>query len=304
VGEVFCGRPVIGSESANPMTLTLSVVVVGRPLSARERLREYGISHLDYFSFLRHTNLKAERVSYISDPIDWNLLKPSGLGLLRDCLSDDLSQETLDRVVRFRRDFDLDAMTVFSDKQKVQYLEPFIVVPSDGVFLDVGAFDGYTSASVLSTFGGDVQCLLFEPLPRMQSLLKQKFGKHLGVKVFNFGLSSFDGVESFGDSGSASRLGTGSQTVAVKRLDSLGLERVDFVKVDIEGAEEDFLDGAEQTIMKCQPQLAIACYHSNRQLIEVFRKARKLLPDARVFLRHYTEGFAETDLFFIPPRFW
>ena len=30
----------------------------------------------------------------------------------------------------------------------------------------------------------------------------------------------------------------------------------------------------------------------------------EFMPNARVYMRHHTEGFAETDLFFIPERYW
>jgi hypothetical protein len=90
----------------------------------------------------------------------------------------------------------------------------------------------------------------------------------------------------------------------VRTLDELGFTSADFIKVDIEGSEDDFLRGASRTITALQPLLAIACYHRNEQLASIYEKVRTLLPDARVYLRHYTEGFPETDIFFVPPRFW
>ncbi len=51
-------------------------------------------------------------------------------------------------------------------------------------------------------------------------------------------------------------------TVSIDQLVAdLGLERVDFVKMDIEGAEREGLEGAEETLTKFQPRLLVDSYH-------------------------------------------
>jgi hypothetical protein len=41
----------------------------------------------------------------------------------------------------------------------------------------------------------------------------------------------------------------------------LGLPRVDFIKMDIEGAEANALNGARETILKYKPRMAITTEH-------------------------------------------
>ena len=299
----FCGRPVIRLESAEPDVMTLSTAI-GRPLSARERLRSRARSWLDYYSFLRYTALPVKRIEYMSDEMDWDLASSESLGRMRESLCDEVSRETFDRVTALRRDLDLEAMIVFGDRQADQYFESFVRLDDECTFLDVGAFDGYTTAYARRKFGTGLKCHLFEPSPTMFEALKTRFANNDGVTLHPVGLADRPQRLRFNDAGSASRIGVGSSSIEVDSLDRLQLTAADLIKVDVEGSEQLFLEGAQETIRRCQPQLALACYHSNRQFVEVFDKAHELLPDARVYLRHYTEGFAETDVFFIPPRFW
>ena len=44
-------------------------------------------------------------------------------------------------------------------------------------------------------------------------------------------------------------------------VEDLGLDRVDFIKMDIEGAEQRALLGARQTIQRFRPRMALASYH-------------------------------------------
>lgn len=50
---------------------------------------------------------------------------------------------------------------------------------------------------------------------------------------------------------------TSGQDVPLLTIDSLGLERLDLLKADVEGMELDVLLGAEQTIARCHPLLYV-----------------------------------------------
>jgi hypothetical protein len=60
--------------------------------------------------------------------------------------------------------------------------------------------------------------------------------------------------------------GDGDLRVPLTTIDTLaeefGLNRVDFIKMDIEGAEVAALMGAEGTLAKQRPRLALAGYHN------------------------------------------
>ena len=59
----------------------------------------------------------------------------------------------------------------------------------------------------------------------------------------------------------------------IQSIDALvaagGLPRVDFLKVDVEGADLGVLEGAAETIRSHRPRLAIACYHKPDDLVVI-----------------------------------
>lgn len=75
------------------------------------------------------------------------------------------------------------------------------------------------------------------------------------------------------------------------------LEKVDFIKMDIEGAEPYALKGAIKTIMKYKPKLAIAIYHSLGDFVSIPKWIADLNIGYELYLGHYTIHSEETIIF-------
>jgi hypothetical protein len=56
-------------------------------------------------------------------------------------------------------------------------------------------------------------------------------------------------------------LGQVQATTIDQMVEDLGLPGVDFIKMDIEGAEQHALLGAARTLRRYQPRLGLAAYH-------------------------------------------
>lgn len=78
------------------------------------------------------------------------------------------------------------------------------------------------------------------------------------------------------------------------------IARVDFIKMDIEGAELKALRGAEATIRSWAPTLAISVYHKEDDLLEIPAFLDSLGGGYDLFLDHYTIYGEETVLFAVP----
>ena len=78
------------------------------------------------------------------------------------------------------------------------------------------------------------------------------------------------------------------------------LNKVDFIKMDIEGAELKALHGAESTLRKFRPKLAISVYHQLVDIVEIPRYLARLGLEYKFYLGHYTIHLEETVLYAIP----
>jgi FkbM family methyltransferase len=76
-----------------------------------------------------------------------------------------------------------------------------------------------------------------------------------------------------------------------------GIKKVDFIKMDIEGAEANALKGAGVTIKKYKPKLAIALYHSFEDFERIPKLIREMVPEYRFFFSHCTIYGEESMLF-------
>ena len=65
------------------------------------------------------------------------------------------------------------------------------------------------------------------------------------------------------------------------------LPHVDYIKLDIEGAELDMLHGATKTITRWKPKMAISAYHKKEDLWTLLPYIKSLRPDYEFAFRHY-----------------
>lgn len=81
---------------------------------------------------------------------------------------------------------------------------------------------------------------------------------------------------------------------------SNSITTIDFIKMDIEGAEPFALEGAIETIKRFRPKLAIAIYHSMEDFVNIPNWILNLDLDYEIFIGHYTIHAEETVCFAKP----
>jgi FkbM family methyltransferase len=185
-----------------------------------------------------------------------------------------------------------------------QYFIKKLKLGKDEIFVDCGAFTGDTIDLFLRRCKEYKQIIAFEPDPEIFERLKKKHGGNKKITFINAGVYDKDGEISFGeDSGGCLKImddkdGGFANRIQVKTIDGLNLENVSFIKMDIEGAELNALKGAEKTILRDKPKLAVCIYHSDEDMIRIAEYIHKLIPEYKLYVRHY--GFiTETVLYAI-----
>jgi hypothetical protein len=98
-----------------------------------------------------------------------------------------------------------------------------------------------------------------------------------------------------------SETSSGGLAVCTRAIDDLvkerNIPRVDFIKMDVEGAELRALRGAEGTIRKHRPKLAISVYHQPEDIYSIPRFLSELGVGYSFYLDHFTTHGEETVLF-------
>lgn len=158
----------------------------------------------------------------------------------------------------------------FKIHQEARRLEPELgllreIVPPGCTAIDVGANRGLYSYA-LCRYAAKVEA--FEPNPAMVIFTRAKARRR--TRVHAVALSNRDGTAPFyipqtrkgthahliGSLGNRHQADAIVQVdVPVATLDSFGFDNVGFIKIDVEGAELDVLEGARRTIMRDRPIL-------------------------------------------------
>ena len=159
--------------------------------------------------------------------------------------------------------------------------------------LDCGANVGAFIRKALGQGAGSVVAI--EPAPENVICLRKTFEEEIRagrVIVYPKGVWDHDcelvlrtyDYQSGGDSVALkyphSRPGPTVQLTTIDNLTSeLKLQRVDFIKMDIEGSERQALRGAKQTVARFRPRLAISLEHTPADAEEIPALIRSLWPN-------------------------
>jgi FkbM family methyltransferase len=148
------------------------------------------------------------------------------------------------------------------------------------VAIDIGANLGEWTVPFARAVGAAGRVLAVEPAPRAAAALEATLGANAlhQAQVIQCALGDHDGFAEFAvpvvtsariDTGTAQIGAAGAAcealSVALHTLDSLsaerGLDRIDLIKIDVEGHERQVLDGAKATLCRFRPTLVIETGH-------------------------------------------
>ena len=144
------------------------------------------------------------------------------------------------------------------------------------VVLDVGANIGYYTVILAKLVGPEGRVFAFEPTQHFQTVLKRNVAANdlLNVEIVPSGLSSKPGKGQIeiGESTATLHVPGGarlaaSESISLTSLDAFAndqnLDRLDFIKVDIDGHEPAFLEGAHDALSRFDPPILLEISHQH-----------------------------------------
>jgi len=185
-----------------------------------------------------------------------------------------------------------------------------IKADKDDIVIDAGACWGDTALYFAHEVGSKGKVYSFEFLPSNLKILKNNlslnpdFRKLIDIVERPVWSNSTDTV-SYTGLGPGNKIVTNSSTkeemVTTIAIDDFiemqNIPKVDFIKMDIEGAEIPALKGAITTLKRDRPKLAIAIYHSIDDFVDIPRFINDLNLGYKFYLDHYTIHWEETILY-------
>lgn len=178
--------------------------------------------------------------------------------------------------------------------------------PGDTV-LDCGGGLGDTAVLFANRVGPSGRVFVFEFVEENQrlSVLNRGLNPELADRIVEvpLGVWSKSGEAlRYEDASVSTRVsGKGSLEATSVALDDFvaerGIEKVDFIKMDVEGAERDAIAGAARTLREHAPRLAISAYHLHDDLYALPRLIRAINPEYGFWLDHHTIHREETVVY-------
>jgi FkbM family methyltransferase len=172
-------------------------------------------------------------------------------------------------------------------------------------FVDCGAYDGDSYKSFIENYKlnmtqeYDGKSYLLEPDVNNYEKLLLNLKEADNVKCLNLGAWDKKETLHFNIDGTSSGISeSGDISIDVDSIDNLvGENRVDFIKMDIEGSALNALHGAQNTIRKYKPILAICVYHKKNDLLTIPKYIHSLCPEYKFYLRAHSKYSQELVLY-------
>ncbi len=191
-----------------------------------------------------------------------------------------------------------------------QYFDYFEARENE-VFVDCGCFDGATCYNFAGWCGskGFDHIYSFEADPKNYARAKEilaPLGKcdlypygtaDVNKKVY-FAADAFETSCIISKEEAEKRNFEGVEEIEVRALDDvLAGKKITYIKMDIEGAEYEALQGARKLIMENRPRMAISVYHKFEDFVVLADLVLKMHPDYRIAFRHYGYDDLETVMY-------
>lgn len=220
---------------------------------------------------------------------------------LYERLADYRSKQILLRIVRFWFIYDLKDLGELHETVFLDYFDQDLLrCDQDEVLVDCGAYEGDSIQDYISVYGkrNYKRIYAYEIVPQTMERMKNNLAEYENVIYCAKGVSNKNGEMYLDDTvaGQGARISdTGKTRVEVVTLDEDVQEPVTLIKMDIEGAEKEALEGARKHIINERPRLLISTYHCPEDLFRIPEIIDEMRDDYKYYLRFNGRGIWPYD---------
>ena len=211
-------------------------------------------------------------------------------------------------IQRFKYPLEIEVFITFYIFGLKQYnIKNIFEVKNDAVVFDIGAFKGDTAYFFSKKCSNKARIYAFEPDENNYKVLlkiKDKY-KLNNVIASNILFSNSEAEINFLSMDLNRPAVKMKSTTIDKFVEENNIEKIDYMKMDVEGAERNILEGSIKTIKKFNPSLAIAIYHGGKLFMEDFYNIPIFIKniineDYEYYIRTFHPAGLETILFCKP----
>ncbi len=233
---------------------------------------------------------------------------------LYERLGDEESRKVMKNRLLFLRTRNRKYMT--SVRGKEQYFDKDLIdFDKINFFVDAGMFIGDTILKFIEAADESYDEIFgFEPDADTYETAKRNLKEHHNITFIPKATSDCDGkIQVERSLGIMQTIEKGIFTEDTKDTNTFDIckidtyfanidKKIDMIKMDVEGAEMASLRGAQDTLKKNRPVLAICVYHKEEDLLEIPAYVESLGITCQIYLRHYSDNQTETVCYLIPEK--
>ncbi len=214
-------------------------------------------------------------------------------------MEDDFSRKVF--LARMKKTYLMGDISDIVRPRAEEYFDEKVVLTEQEVFIDCGGFDGDSSVKFIERCGGKyADIVIFEPERYKKAEIEKNLSGY-SYELYQAGVWSettrlyFDALETDGSHVSDKE---SDYVIDVVSLDETVYDKKPtFIKMDIEGSEQEALKGCRRIIENFRPKMAICVYHKPNDLYEIPLLIKAMCREYRLYLRQYSNSKYETVLY-------
>lgn len=223
-------------------------------------------------------------------------------------LSDERSKAVYLGLLNGKISLDSKYLVDIADPDEDQYFDKDIIhLDENEIFCDCGSYNGDTLETFVTLSGSKYKKYIAIEADKEIYMELNKKSTEIGYKniqTYNVACWNEKTVLKFQSAQSAGHVTEmGDISVQADALDNIVKgEKVTFIKMDIEGAEEMALKGAARVIRENKPILAICIYHSLGDYYKIPLIIKEFNQEYKLFIRHYKDLYDHETVCYAVPK--